>query len=521
MAEFQFFTVDRFGGNRAEHPRAYASTPLEKELNEPGSLTVTIPNSDPNIGNVQEHARELMVWRNWYTPWWQGKIERKTYDPLADAWDVEVVGLRQYFNDLHVGRANRVNWVRNGSFDEGSLAEWEAIGVTANVVTEWGFLPDQSTYQANLYQAGAGEDTFIRQRIDVPGGVYWTLSAWFHIRTDSEWVGPAFDNRGLFIERRHPDTNALEDVQFAQITDDTPRGVFQRLTCNMWSPPGRDSVFWVRLYATRCTNASPTPPRPPGSIIWDEVQLVAMESLSYPHQDVGGIVDGLVSHAQDPEFGRVYLGIDTPGAGTTGVYTDRYYQFADHPNIGDELKALSEAGICDIDVEIEWNNEAQKMDKHVRAYGPRQGSSDKPWSLELGAEHSVSELASIEMNGQETKTTVIVRGEGSGPDREEASASDTSETGGVVIEEIFDAPENTHKDLLHGMALYRVSRSKGVPRIPALTLSTFMTDKVELGDVFTVITGIDGPWAVVGNFRVTHISHDFDTDRLTVQVVEV
>jgi hypothetical protein len=520
MAAFQFFTVHRQGGNRCEHASAVQLEPLVTELNRPGTLAVGISNDDPFLDNVREIEREVQVWRKGendsaFKLWWQGRIDSSQLNTETMQWEVRCSGLLVYFQGLHVGRAGRTNHLLNGSFDDGVLAPWSSVGVTTDIVNQWGYLPDRSTHQVNLYQGGTGDDTFVQQRVDVPGRTYWTLSAWFHIRQDSDWVGPALDGRGLYIERRNPDNNEIEDVQFFAITDETQRGIYQRAVVNMWSADRDSSVFWVRLYATRCTNAHGSPP---GSIIWDEVQLVAMESLSYSHVDLGDIIDGLVSHAQDPGFGKVYLGIDTPGAGSTGVLIDRFYQFVDHANIFDSLTEFSDAGLCDFDVEITWNDSAKKADKHVRCYFPRRGSSSKPYKLELDSTQSVSELTGLERNGENTRTTYIVQGEGSGPDREESSASDTSQTGGVVIEEIVQAPANTHHDLLPGIANEYVRKNHDVPQIPALVLAPFMTDKVELGDVYTTIADLGSVRSLQGNFRIVQMSHDFATDRLTVQV---
>lgn len=515
LDDVEIFTVDRLGGNAYSHADAYAIQPIHEELNEPGSFAFAIPNDDPFVGNARVHAREAQVWRKGQLKW-QGKIQRRGYDPETNVWNIYCEGPLKYFEKLKVGRAGRVNHLVNGSFDAGNLSSWNPIGVTANVVTEWGALPG-TTYQANLYQAGSGQDTFIEQMVVVPGGTYWTLSGYFHIRTDSQWAGPALDNRGLYIERRHPTTNVVEDVAFAQITDDTQRGIFQRVETNMESPPDRDSIFWIRLYATRCTSATGSPP---GSIIWDDIQLVAPESLSYSHVDVASVVDGLVSHAQDPAFDKVYLGIDTPGAGgPTGILVDRYYQFDDHTSILDALHEFTEAGICDIQCVTSWDHPNQKAVRHIVVHTPRQGEF-KALALELDAESSISKLTSIESDGDKTVTTALVQGDGSGPSREEASASDTSLTDGVVIEETLQAPSGTHHDLLKGIAAEQVAKLHGVSDVPALVLSPDMTDLVNVGDTFPTTLDLGGPLTLTGNYRVIASDLDLYTDQLTIQVVE-
>ena len=556
MATFQYFTVDRFGGNRFEHPDAKHASPLETEPSESGNFSLTIPNIDPHIDNVIEWARELQIWRTGPNPgdqpkiWWQGVIINKTLDEKTYLWTVEVVGVLEYFKKLHVGKAKRTNYLTNGSFENGDLSGWSAVGVTANAVTAWSPLHGTTLrfldhvvsinyrYQANLYQGGSGTDTYLQQAVVVPGGRYWTLAADFHIRTDNTWAGPALDGRGLYLERRHPTTNELEEVRFFAITDDTPRGEFQRAVVEMWSPPGRDSVFWVRLYATRCTAAVGSPP---GSIIWDEVQLVCMESLSYTRADIATVANGLITHGQDPAFDKVDLDIDvlttiaptdpatfqfvnhtvilTPALYSTGQLIDRAYQYADHEVIFDCLTELKEMGLGDFDIELTWDNANQKAVKTFKWYFPQKGSTTKPYVLELDSKSGIARLNSIEHRGADTINTIIAQGDGQGPDREEAVAQNTTETGGIVLEELFQVATGTHHDLLAGQAGFQVSKTYKVPRIPEIVLDASLTGVVEAGDTFRTVIDLGNAWSIDASYRIVHMSHDFDTDQLTVQVV--
>jgi hypothetical protein len=244
-----------------------------------------------------------------------------------------------------------------------------------------------------------------------------------------------------------------------------------------------------------------------------------MESLSFPHQDLANIVNGLVSHAQDPDYGKVDLHI-TPGASATGILVDRHFQFAEHPNVFDEMMAFTEAGLCDIQAVTSWNAGDDRADRHVRVWAPQQGES-KALALELDAESGVRELGGIERDGSKTVTTPIVLGEGSGPEREEASVSDTSLTDGVVIEKIIQPGSGTHHDLLKGIAAIHAAKFHGVSSVPMLRLSPDMTDLVNVGDIFPTLIDLNSPLSINGNYRVIVSELDPDTDILDVQVVEV
>jgi hypothetical protein len=508
---YEIVSVDRNGANRWTHPDAVASENIRYELNGAGSFAFEVPAEDPGYlaGKLEPIVREVQVWRGTKKIWW-GVITNVEVSDLKTA-KITCAGLLWYFSKRYVGSHAINNILNNGSFDTGALPNWSAVGVTANIVTQWGYRPGE-TYQLNLYQGGAGTDTFVTQTVTVPGGVYWTLSGWFHIRTDAQWVGPAVDGRGLYVERLGADNSTVEEVQFFAITDETPRGVFQRATVNIFSPSGRTSIFRVRLYATRCTNPTPTGGRPPGGIIWDQIKLVAMESLSFAYGDLANIINGLVNHAQSPSFGKSSLNI-TGSAPTTGALLDRTYQYVEHREILDALKEFPDLGICDIDVQYD----STTNNRWVTCWAPKRGTTLTDLVLEEGSRSGVRSVPSIEKDGTKTVTTSIVMGEGSGPDREQGAWADTSATDGIVLEEIY-TPSSTATpsfDLLPGIATQRVAQQHKVPVVPKIVCSPWYHDRIGLGDTVKVIIPTQ---KIDAFYRIVALEVDPRTDAITVEV---
>ncbi|WP_144836032.1 hypothetical protein [Kocuria rosea] len=513
---FEIQSCDLFGGNIKAHPEAKAIDPPSNLLSSPGSFSFSVPVTDPNIKFLAPLKREVLVWMGEEICWAGRIVFRRMSDDLS-SFEMDCEGLLSYFDTRVFGKAQRTNRLTNGSFDTGNLAGWQVEGVTANVVTEWGAKPG-TRFQCNLWQAVPGVDTFLRQTIAVDGGNLFTLSAWFHLRGDAQWAGPALDGRGLYIERRTPDGQTVEDVQFFAITDETRRGVFERATLTMETPPGRNSIFDIRLYAPAFVNPNPTPPRPPGGIIWDDVSVTAMESTSWSHADMGTILNGIVAHAQDPAYGKSNLNI-TPGASATGVYLDRAYQHVEHGDIGATLAEFPDAGLCDIDV-ISSNYGATRT---FTCFYPRRGRDlSNVYHLELDAEGGIRKVISLEEDGSKVRNSVIMQGDGSGPERDEASATDTSKTDGIVYEGVEQSEVGANHDLLPGLAAEAVARNNGVHVVPQVSLDLSWATKLELGDLVSVYLDIDGinddaAADSVNEFmicRIVEIGYDTENDLL-------
>lgn len=515
---FEIQSCDRFGGNVYTHPLAKGLDPASEILSDPGSFRFSVPISDRQAVRLRPGRREVLVWLGDRLVWAGRVVFRRLSDDLT-RYEIDCEGLLSYFEKRVFGKAGRTNRLVNGSFDTGNLQGWQAEGVTANVVTEWGAKPGQ-THQVNLWQAVPGVDTFLRQTITVDGGNLFTLSAWFHLRGDAEWAGPALDGRGLYVERRSPDGATVEDSQFFAITDDTRRGVFERATLTIDTPPGRNSILDVRLYAPAFVNPNPTPPRPPGGIIWDQVSVTAMESSSWSHADMATIMNGIVAHAQDPAYGKSDLNI-TPAATPTGVFLDRAYQHAEHDEILGALTEFPDAGLCDIEVQSTNHGTSRLFKIHY----PRRGRDlTGVYTFELDAAGGIRKLVALEEDGNKIKNAVIMQGEGSGPERDEASAVDTSMTDGIVYESVEQSDVGANHDLLPNLAAEAVARGRKAPLVPQIVLDLSWADKLEVGDKVSVYLDIVGVNDDEGNeianvslkCRIVELAYDVENDQLLV-----
>ncbi len=518
-------TCDRFGNNVVEVP-TFVGAECVKTLNEHGSYEFTVIANASSQFSTHPWKREVRLWRNGKL-YWSGVITRRQLNDLQ-TYAVTAEGVTRYLEKQVFGDAENTNKLVNGDFGSGTLANWEVVGVTANIVTQWGnnrafkdgrlsqisrFLPGEVNYQLNLYQAGPGTDTFVQQSAIVDGGVFLTASAMFHIRTDCAWVGPAFDNRGLYVEVLDMDNN-LRDVQFFAIDENTPRGIFQRATVTTRTPDGGQYHVRVRLYSPLVTNATPTPPRPPGGIIWADVKLVAEDSLSFSNQDMGAIANGIVAHAQDPAFAKSSYNI-TPGASSTGIVLDKHYMFIEHGRIWDALREFPESELGDVGVE----HSADGKTRTFKVYTPMMGIDRPEPVLEVGKQ--ISRVPVLDEDGTDVATTVIVTGEGSGPDRDEAQVNYLDYFDGLSLVEVSAAKEGTHFDLLGRVASQRLRRVCRLPQAPELEGAGGLVDQFGLGDRVNLhFTYNDVVY--YGNVRIVGIALDTKTDRarLTVNPID-
>lgn len=495
----EIVSCDRFGNNQRTHPYAIQDDQgVHRELVGDDSFSFTVPITDEAYaaGLLEPVRREIQVYRHPQGGqprlYWWGVITRSK-EVGRSIVEVEVSGLEWHFTGLHIGKAQRTNWIPNGSFDAG-LGPWIPVGVTTNIVTEWGGRPAQ-TFQLNLYQGGQGLDTFVYQSIPVPPG-YWLLDASFHIRTDAQWVGPALDGRGLFVERLAADNVTVEESKFFAIDDNTERGTFQNANVNIHTPEGRTSYLRIRLYATRCTNPTPTSPRPPGGIIWDDVRLTRMESNSYPLTDVGTIFNELVQHAQDPAFDKTNLNI-TAVTPPTGVNVERYYQHAEHVRISDAFKDFADEGVCDFG--FSYPSPTQRS---FRAYVPRMGQFRSNVVLTLNGVDGLTGIPTVEKDGGRTVTVAIALAEGqTGPGRSEAAAIDTSSTDGVIREETFETAE--HHDRLALAAQEFLRSKKNLAEVPQVEVDASILERVDMGDIIGI--SVPAPAPFDANYRIVAI----------------
>lgn len=508
--DFQMFACDRAGVRYASLYHANVDKVVRRLYPEIGTLHFTLPVNDPAMPIMQTLATEIQVWINGRI-WWVGTINRDTTDFVAGDFQCEEI--MWWWAHRRVGKANRTNYLTNGSFDTGSLAPWEAVGsgLGTNIVSAWGWRA--GTYQLNLNQSGpplTGEDTFVRQHVTNPlaGRTLWTASAWYHIRADSDWVGPSREYRGLYLENLNSAGNQLIEAKADRIDENTERGQYHHTSVTIFSNQGEN--LWVRLYAIRTNNSGISPP---GGIIWDNAKLVVMESLSFSRADLRDIVAGLVAHGQDPAYGKSGLNIGTD-ATMTGLFLDKAYQHADHPVIADAFRDLVESGLCDLDTVYSANGAI----RNVKVYSPRKGTLKPEYTVMVGRNAvSIQRLR----DGTQVKNTIVATGQGGGPDQDEGFASDTSSSFGIVMEDVISAPEDTPYDLLANAAAASLAASKdpdNIPKMVVLEEQAHMIHNVEPGDSVPVYATFAPGVTLNGNFRIIEMAYDPNSHEIELTV---
>lgn len=473
--------------------------PLRDVLNQAGSLRFGLHNLDPLLPEVKAIEREVQVWLDgsfvagggWLVP----VAPEATIDGSNDVTEFECRGLLWYLDHRFVGRADRLNKVSNASFESATLPPWTATATTATVSTT---AKITGTKSARLVQAAAGVDAYISQPVTiVAGGVgeLVTLAGWFLVSATG-WVGPALEDRGLFLSMTIG--GVLRQVAVETIDAETPRGAWQRREVTVWIPPTLTAVIDPRLYS------------PGGTIYWDEISLTLMESQSYYATDQASIGAGLVAHLQDAAYGKSALAIATSAA-TTGVVRDRHYQHADHANGGQALGEF--ANLSDgFDQSIELTATARTW----TSFYPRKGTARTAvaWT-------ELTRMRWVPVEGDQAASSIVTLGDGDGPDREEGYADDPTKFGGVTLEDVIVAEAGTPIDALDSRAGEELRVRSTAARLeitfgPGLRIGSMLT-----GDTFAGPATLHGAVDISGNWRVMETSLDLVIRCLTVSCERV
>lgn len=461
--------------------------PLRWTLSEMGVTAVRAPVDSPLHDELALLQKELAIYRD-TDLLWRGPLIKDSTSTSSSEKRYVVPDKSWYLNTRQISDA-RENRLDNGDF-AGGTTDWTNIGSSTHSAST--AHSARGGHSLKLVQATAGVDTFDYQQQTFTAGSIGsliTLRAWVYI-DDSAWVGPAFESRGLFVSGIQG--GVVRDVQVAEIDDATPRNRLVPLTVRIWIPPGETWTLEARLYA------------PGGEVYWSAARLVKMESLSFYATDLGEIVGSAVEFVQDIAHGWDDLGITVDNA-TTGIVLDWHFQYADHTDLVEILNAAEAMG-------LDWSIEITATTAVFTTYFPKgtdrtSGPGAVTFSMHDPVGNPTGNVAhaEIEGDGEKARTRSTVLGEGSGPEREEGYATDTSDTGGLVLGEVFSAPAGTPIDALDLIAANRVAAKKKPPRIlkvvglPGNTTQlltcvvgdTVAVDIVQGGEV------IDGNWRIV------------------------
>lgn len=498
--------VDRTGRPYADLPQARITRPPQKILNGIGTCEFEFPTLDPHQAEVQLLTREVQIWRNG-KPFWWGVMVDATADfetVKVSCYSLEWYLFRRFFGPIVD------HFLENGNFDDPvPLAHWSATNCTATKVTAPLILGPNAV---KLTTPNANTDSYLSQRITITAGgaiggeptVYFP-KAWYWLDPNG-FQGPALNERGLFaILYDEGGAEVARTVHGGLISNSHGRGTWQRLelTNGLQILAGRTWTIEMRLYC------------PGGTIYWGAADITVEESVATPGWPGGGDVNDLISnvitYAQDSARLKSPLSFAYSGA-ATGKVVERAYQFFDNANIWSSLLEWPTAEVADIGITWDANG-------RVRTFNtwPGQRGSVKPaWPIASGR-NIVG--GSLNVRGSDSTTSErILSSQPTGPNRETGVSIDTSQLGGLILEQVDSVGKEIEVAGLQDIADKHVARFRSTTRIPAYTIAAEgFIDNVDVGDTVPVI--LNHGWLQEQDLRrIISLAWEPGEDVLTVEV---
>lgn len=424
--------ADVFGNTYATLDKA-AVDETTWELNGVGTTKLTMSRSDPKLSEIIAPARELKVWFQRHLVW-QGPIMRTDYDDQKVTVQAQDLGV--YFTKRFFGKANRHNWIKNGSFEDG-MAHWQGgwmpsetaakrVG-TFQVSTDRYITGKKCLYMFDPGTADQGialhPETFL-WKVEgdfYPKGLQWVVVAWVYI-PGSQYVGPNPNGYGLVITRystvnTFTYTDGLGNPQVGfpvngrasvPLSAEVPKDKWLRLEAVLDSPPTSDpELIDIQLFCPR------------GAMYVDNMQLTYNEQSSWYNTDQGVILKEIVEHAQDEQYYKSDLNIEYVGPTSTGIKRTRVYEHSEHQLISDaigEFPMLHQG--------MDWAVEPTVSGpRRFVGYYPTKGV--KRSDVRLRFDLNITDFT-VDSDGTRFANSIVVLGEGEGSDREEGGAIDTT-----------------------------------------------------------------------------------------------
>jgi hypothetical protein len=482
---------------------------LSWELNGPGSCTISLPTTHVDAALLIP-GREIQVYDGTDLLWW-GPIVRPQGGLDESSW--QCAGLLWYFQHRFMGRADRVNQITNGDFEDGETDWTFHNGVTHSIDSSppaggpggdalllEGMSADHDGYAEQVWTHPAG---------GYPTGDYLTLAVWVYIPS-ADYIGGAASDLGLVAIHADSGGNFIGNG-IVEIGDDTPKDQWIALETGVPNVKEDDTVT-VRLFP------------PHGTAYFDLVTLTYMESLSFggltDYVEVTDIIEGIVAYAQDRapydfDHGKSDLNIDGDGD-DTGVTRNRTYQFEEHRNILDATLEFVRDGTCDISIEITSTTRTFTV-------WPKSTDTRTP-KLGKGVLYGTTLELDVNLAGftyaqdlEQAASSVILLGPGDGPDRPEGGAIDASFVGGAFTSEIVEqAPDTATIGQLDDRAAERLAVAARPELLEVTTLpGAGVIGDLAVGDTVPIV--ISRGWVDIDDtYRVVHIEADLLQDQATI-----
>lgn len=404
----------------------------------------------------------------------------------------------------------RTNELTNPSFETGDETGYAPIGAVVSTVTTDDAI--RGTHSLRLESISPLGDIYEEQTVSITGtgiGTFITIVYYFKLETIG---GHAVDRRGLYVEGRIG-SDVLAN-NYYPIDEATPTGEWIRAKTTIAVPAFATWDINVRLYS------------PPGSILWDDGQMVAMQSIStasitgntFEAVDVSEIVALVLAHVQNSAVGKSDLGL-TLDTDTVGVKQVKHIQWADHIAWPDQMAEWLDRDDC-FDYFIRNNLDGtNELVVAVPVQGVDRRSDITLQFPDVNVPPIVASFELTEDGGSTiTDDTELDDDTGDGPDREEGHYADASEVGGLTLQTVTAAPTKSEPSSLDPLAREKVKKARRPAQLLTITINgaepidgTPIDELLGIGDVVTL--ALDDGWIQVDGFgRISQIV-EFPRDR--------
>lgn len=334
-----------------------------------------------------------------------------------------------------------------------------------------------------------------------------TLSAYVYVRDAANF---AASFAGVELVRSDPRKNHKDpkwrkegykkpmQVSTVPLGKGTPLKTWVRCEVMVTLPNnGKKSIIESRLYV------------PNGNVYYSEVWLTANDSLWYKNEEQADIIRDLVDHAQDELMGKSDLNIKT-NISDTGIPRTRDFQWSDRIYVYDALQEFQTLADG-----VEWDIVCTPTDRWFTTYFPRKGRDS---TVVLANDSNLSGYT-IDVDGTQISTTVIIGADGEGSSREERTVQDDTIMAGLVLEKAYLSTPNSPGSSWRKQAERGLARYRRPIIIPKVTIRPDLTDEflqtVSVGD--RLMTLIKDEWIdTAQKYRVTEMMLDPHTDSLTL-----
>lgn len=473
LTDYEVRVVERSGEPVAILDNA-VPTRLVWQLNRPGLIVFRNPISDPKLRRsiaVLDHTEpgdqgpEVQVWRrgrdgvsrciHW------GVFLKDHATTRGGEVTFQCPGLLWYFTRRHVGADGRALLLHNHSFEDPiveagptAFGNWDRVGGFA-----WERVTSHRFHGARglrLDNANADEQAYVYQWTDpLPAGPY-RLKARVHVVAGTDFAG-AYKDRGLWVGRYSSDFGFSGQAKATRLAKR-----FGHRAGRSYSPsirlhnPDPDTRYQVRCYSPR------------GGVVWDAVEMWGPSLLAGTDPgDVAAIMALLVEHAQDPAAGKSGLNIVTD-CPATGENEHRAYYAHERLNIATALDDF----LDHVDFDVTWDRDNPGV-RTFRTYYPQRGQYRPELALVGGK--NVTE-AEQETTGEDVASVAHARNSEQPWNRQVESARDTTYTGGLVLEQVFDVPRGIRGKRLDRHADAQLRRHRKPLKVPTLTVGQDPTE---------------------------------------------